>query len=374
MRVPGGDAAQCALIPANNIAPAPAACKDAIALPASKTPQRAARRGSGGVTINDVARLAGVSAITVSRALNGPAAVSPLTLEKVRDAVARTGYVPNLLAGGLASNRSRLVAALVPTIAGPVFLQTIQALTETLAAAGCQLMLGQSGYADSREDALIDAIVGRRPEGIVLTGIMHSPEGRRKLAASGIPVVETWDLSAAPIDMLVGFSHEQAGAAVAEFLCAKGYRHPAIVTADDHRASLRKLGFERALRARGIAAAPLYTVAAPTTFRHGRESLRKLLADHPGIDAVFCSSDLMAHGVITEAQARGLYIPGDLAVVGFGDLAFAADLNPALSTVHIDGPSIGRQAAQFIIDRSTGRDPGPRIRDIGFSVIERASA
>jgi LacI family gluconate utilization system Gnt-I transcriptional repressor len=335
---------------------------------------RAARRGTGGVTINDVAKLAGVSAITVSRALNSPQAVSPLTLEKVRAAVSNTGYVPNLLAGGLASNRSRLVAALVPTLAGPVFLQTIQALTAELAAAGCQLMLGQSGYADSREDALIDAIVGRRPEGIVLTGIMHSPEGRRKLAASGIPIVETWDLSETPIDMLVGFSHYRAGVAVAEYLCDRGHKHPAIVTADDHRASQRRAGFAETLRARGLAAPPVYTVSAPTTFRHGRESLRHLLAEHPRIDAVFCSSDLMAHGLITEAQARGLTVPGDLAVVGFGDLDFAADLNPALTTVHIDGPTIGRQAAQFIIDRAAGRDPGPLIRDIGFSVVARASA
>jgi LacI family gluconate utilization system Gnt-I transcriptional repressor len=203
---------------------------------------------------------------------------------------------------------------------------------------------------------------------------MHSPEGRRKLAASGIPIVETWDLSETPIDMLVGFSHYRAGVAVAEYLCERGHQHPAIVTADDHRASQRRAGFAETLRARGVAAPPVYTVSAPTTFRHGRESLRHLLAEHPRIDAVFCSSDLMAHGLITEAQARGLTVPGDLAVVGFGDLDFAADLNPALTTVHIDGPTIGRQAAQFIIDRAAGRDPGPLIRDIGFSVVARASA
>jgi transcriptional regulator with XRE-family HTH domain len=136
-------------------------------------PDRSARRGSGGITLSDVAKLAGVSAITVSRALNTPDLVTPETREKVRHAVERTGYVPNLLAGGLASNRSRLVAAVVPTIAGPVFLETIQALTEALAQKGYQLMLGQSGYDNSREDALIDAIVGRRPDGIVLTGIMR---------------------------------------------------------------------------------------------------------------------------------------------------------------------------------------------------------
>ncbi len=160
--------------------------------------ERRARRGSGRITLADVAKLAGVSAITASRALNTPDQVSPDTLQRIREAVERTGYVPNMLAGGLASARSRLVAAVVPTVAGPVFLETIQALTDALAESGYQLMLGQGGYANSREDALLDAIIGRRPDGIVLTGIMHSAEGRRRLLAAGIPVVETWDLTPDP--------------------------------------------------------------------------------------------------------------------------------------------------------------------------------
>ena len=150
------------------------------------------RRGSGSITLSDVAKVAGVSAITASRALNTPDKVSADALKRVQDAILRTGYVPNMLAGGLASSRSRLVAALVPTIAGPVFLETVQALTEARADAGYQLMLGQSGYSGAREAALLDAIIGRHPDGIVLTGIMHSAEGRRRLLAAGIPVVETW--------------------------------------------------------------------------------------------------------------------------------------------------------------------------------------
>ena len=183
----------------------------------SPTPRRA-RRGSGAVTLHDVARLAGVAPISASRALNTPGQVSEELLRKVTEAVAHTGYVPNRVAGGLASARSRLVAVLVPTISGPVFLETINALTEALAAHGYQLMLGQSGYADSREDALLDAIIGRRPDGIVLTGIMRSPEGRRRLLAAGIPVVETWDFTPTPLDMLVGFSHVDVGRAVVAFL------------------------------------------------------------------------------------------------------------------------------------------------------------
>ena len=343
------------------------------AQPAVKTTQRAARRGTGGITLDDVSKLAGVSAITVSRALNTPAMVSPETLERVREAVARTGYVPNLMAGGLASNRSRLVAALVPTIAGPVFLETIQALTESLAEAGCQLMLGQSGYTGAREDALIDAIIGRRPDGIVLTGIMHSAHGRQRLLASSIPVVETWDLTPTPIDMLVGFSHEKAGAAVADHLFERGYRHPGLVTADDHRATMRRTGFVNRLRELGIDEVPVVVTLPPTTLAAGREGLLQMRAEHPKTDVVFCSSDALAHGVITEAQASGLVVPRDIAVMGFGNLGFAAHTHPALSTVHIDGTAIGRQAARFILDRVEGLDTGPRIRDIGFSLINRAS-
>ncbi|WP_232080760.1 LacI family DNA-binding transcriptional regulator [Variovorax sp. SRS16] len=339
----------------------------------TKPPARPARRSSGGITLDDVSKLAGVSAITVSRALNSPDLVSPKTREKVRLAVERTGYVPNLLAGGLASNRSRLVAALVPTIAGPVFLETVQALTEALAEKGYQLMLGQSGYHNSREDALIDAIVGRRPDGIVLTGIMRSAEGRRRLLASGIPVVETWDLTPTPVDMLVGFSHEQVGAATAKFLHGKGYRRPAVISGDDHRANLRRSGFEQSWRALGGKRIETCAVPAPTTLGSGRGALAQLLAAAPRIDVVACSSDALAHGVITEAHARGLRVPQDIAVMGFGDLGFAQHAHPAISTVRIDGTAIGRQAARFIVDRAEGRPIESKIVDLGFSLIERAS-
>lgn len=343
-------------------------------LPGTLTKSARARRpGTGGITLSDVAKLAGVSAITVSRALNTPAAVSPDTLERVRSAISRSGYVPNLMAGGLASNRSQLVAALVPTIAGIVFLETVQALTDALALAGYQLILGQSGYTGEREDALIDAIVGRRPDGIVLTGIMHSPEARRRLLASGIPVVETWDITPTPIDMIVGFSHEKVGQEVADYLCEKGYRRPAMVTANDPRAMLRQTGFEQRCAALGLPKVPVFTVPAPSSLGSGRSGFSDLQTSCPDTDVVFCSSDLIAHGVMTEAQARGMRVPEDIAVMGFGNLSFAAHTHPMLTTVNIDGTGMGRQAARFILDRVAGRDTGPKVRDLGFSIAERAS-
>ena len=339
-----------------------------------KTPPRRARRGSGAVTLHDVAKLAGVAPITASRALNHPTQVSDEVRQKVREAIARTGYVPNRLAGGLASTRSRLVAAVVPTIAGPVFLETVQSLTESLAEHGYQLMLGQAGYAGSREDALLEAIIGRRPDGIVLTGILHSAEGRRRLLASGIPVVETWDLTPTPIDMLVGFSHVEVGRAVARFLHARGRRHLAVVTGDDERAMRRFAALRDEAQLLGLAEVRCAPVTAPTTLRSGRTATAGLLAADPRIDAVFCSSDLLALGVLTEARVQGASVPDRLAVVGFGDLEFAADLDPALTTVHIKGAAIGRQAAQFIVDRAEGRQVPQKVIDIGFSIVERRSA
>jgi LacI family gluconate utilization system Gnt-I transcriptional repressor len=337
------------------------------------TPPRRTRRSSGAVTLHDVARLADVAPITASRALNTPDRVSPEVLGKVTDAVRRTGYVPNLLAGGLASTRSRLVAAVVPTIAGPVFLQTVHALTEALAAKGYQLMLGQSGYVDSREDALLEAIIGRRPDGIVLTGIVHSAQGRKRLLAAGIPVVETWDLTPTPIDMLVGFSHEAVGRQVAAFLHAKGRRRLAVVAGDDERSRRRHGAFCTAAAEWGLREVRTVVVPAPTTLRSGRSALAELLRARKAVDAVFCSSDLLALGVITEAQARSIDVPGELAVMGFGDLEFAADTNPALTTVRIDAAAIGREAARFIVERAEGRAVSQRIVDVGFSIVDRQS-
>lgn len=337
-------------------------------------PTRRARRGSGAVTLHDVAKLAGVAPITASRALNTPGQVSPEVLQKVTEAVSQTGYVRNRLAGGLASTRSRLVAAVVPTIAGPVFLQTLQSLTEALAEHGYELMLGQSGYVNSREDALLDAIIGRRPAGIVLTGIMHSPEGRRRLLTAGIPVVETWDLTPTPLDMLVGFSHVDVGRAVVDFLYAKGRRRLALIAGDDERSRRRQQAFQAAAQAAGLPEVAVVIVPAPTTLKSGRRALVELLQKSPDIDAVFCSSDLLALGVMTEAQVRGMAVPGQLAVVGFGDLEFAADLHPALTTVRIDATAIGRQAAQFIVDSAEGLPIDQRVVDVGFSIVDRASA
>ena len=332
------------------------------------------RRGSGAITLRDVAKLAGVAPITASRALNTPDQVSPDVLQKVNDAVARTGYVPNRMAGGLASSRSRLIAAVVPSTVVSVFMETIEALNGTLFEAGYQLMLGQSGYSAAREELLLEAIIGRRPDGIFLTGILPPGKGRTRLLASGIPVVETWDLTPTPIDMLVGFSHTQIGQEVARFLTGKGHRHLALVRAEDDRAARRATAFKEAVARLGLPAVHEVSVGGERTLKSGRNACARLLAEYPQVQAVFCSSDLLALGVMTEARARGLLVPSQLAVMGFGDVPFVSDMVPALTTVRINGADIGARAARCLMDRAEGREVQQRIVDVGFSVVERDSA
>lgn len=321
------------------------------------------------VTLHEVAQVAGVSVITASRAVSKPHLVSEATLARVREAVERTGYVRNLMAGGLKSARTRTVAALVPALAVAQFLPTLQTLTDTLEAEGYQLILGQSGYGRSREDALIHAMIGRRPDGVVVTGLIRSPASRERLQRAGIPVVETWDLSDQPVDRVVGFSHVKVGAALGGYFLRKGWHRVGVASGDDERALARRDGFQSAF-GREL---PTAIVEAPSGLASGRQALTALLQQDPGLRAVACSSDQMAQGVITEAQCRGLRVPQDLAVSGFGDADFSAHMAPALTTVQVDGRHIGELAARLIMGRYEAGAAGPRITDVGFHIVERAS-
>lgn len=339
----------------------------------SRRTRTASPRATGAVTLADVARLAGVSPITVSRVLNHPDLVTAETIAHVQQAIERTGYVPNLLAGGLASKKSRLVAAIVPSITNGIFVETIEALTDRLWQAGYQVLLGLSGYPPAREEALLAAVLSRRPDGIFLTGINHSPEARQRLIASRIPIVEAWDMTPTPLDMLVGFSHEEVGAAVARHLVAKGHRRFGMIWADDTRALARRRGFLRVLAARRIAEPRIETVAAPSTLGLGRRSLARLLDSGTPPTAVFCSSDVLAHGALEEARSRGLAMPQSLALMGFGDFEFAQHTFPALSTVRIERAAIGRLAAELILARIAGERPAQPVVDVGFAIVDRAT-
>ena len=323
--------------------------------------------------MEDVARAAGVSAITVSRALNAPDKLAPATLRAVRDAIDRLGYVPNLTAGSLASNRSRIVAVIVPTIANSIFAETVGGLAKALAHHGYQLLLGQTGYRLEEEASLVDAFLGRRVDGLVLTGVAHARGVRGRLRRAGVPVVETWDLTARPIDMAVGFGNDEAGRAAARYLIAKGRRSLAFIGGPDDRSAKRLAGFRDTARECGTGEVLVATLPPSASPGEGAEALAGLLGrGRP--DAVFCSNDTIAAGVLFECARRRIAVPRDLAVMGFADLPIAAAIEPTLTSIQVRATEMGSRAAAMLLARLTGEAPRDRIVDLGFEIVERASA
>lgn len=325
------------------------------------------------ITLKDVAKVAGLSPITISRALNSPELVKADTLAKVNKAIEATGYIPNLLAGSLASNRSKLIAAATPQINNTMFVDILQALSGQLSERGYHMLICMTGYSLQAEESFITTILSRRPDGIVLTGIEHTQALRKKLLSANIPILETWDYTPTPLDMLVGFSHEKIGQCIAQYLLNKGYKKFAFVWADDNRAQQRKKAMFETLQAADIDihTIPTYHTVTPASFSEGRKGLATLLAQPHAFDVVVCSSDILAQGVISEATARGLSIPKQVAIMGFGDLSFAQYNTPAISTVAIDRLNLGKIAANMLVDSIEGKTIPQKIIDIGFKLEER---
>jgi LacI family gluconate utilization system Gnt-I transcriptional repressor len=317
--------------------------------------------------------------MTVSRTLSAPDSVKEKARLRVLEAVRTTGYVPNLVAGSLRSNRTRLIACLVPVISsGSAFLTAVQAMSAAFAAAGYQVMLGEKGYDPGREEQLVDAILARRPDGVVVVGVMQSEQARSRLRATGIPVVEAWDMTDDPIDMVVGFSHYRAGRAIAAYLHSQGRKRAGMITVSEPRAVARAKGFVAEARRLGLVRKgeplPTHTVDAPSRMRHGRDGVTALRPVDCKIDALYCASDLIAHGALIECASQGIVVPEHLAVVGFGDLDFAADTLPALTTLRVDSRAIGHAAATNMVARIEGEGPAQLVLDFGFEIVRRASA
>jgi LacI family transcriptional regulator, gluconate utilization system Gnt-I transcriptional repressor len=329
------------------------------------------RRSTGAVTLSDVAKVSGVSPITVSRVLNHPELVSPRTLDVVQRGIDRTGYVPNLVAGGLVSSRSHYVAAVVPDISSR-FSESIQSLTEKLSENGYQVILATSMYSASREESLLMALLGRRPEGMFLTGISHTDQTRRRLAIAKIPVVETGDLTPTPIDVVIGFSQEKAGEAIAEYLVNLGYKSFGVISTTEARSEKRRTAFMSVLAKKDLSDVVTVQMEGPAGFQKGREALSRLLELGKLPRAVYCSTDMLAQGALAEAQARRIPVPDDLALMGFWDFDFAAHTFPALSTVHIDLATLGRLAAEALLARFEGKRVDT-VMDIGFQIIQRGT-
>lgn len=332
-------------------------------------------RRRSGATLADVAQTAGVSTATVSRALNMPELLSKETLGRVHSAIATTGYIPALATGSVVTNRSRLIAVMVPSSPLGLFDSTVRAAASALDEGGYQSLLGIYNR-DATREKIVTQILSRKPGGLILIGLPVSPDVRTLLVESRLPIVETWEMPLAPIDMVAGISHHDIGVAIGNFLLRKGYKRPIIFSTHSSRGYVRRYGLSRVLMEAGLSEPRSIDHSLPGTIGEGRKSFAALWDAGERPDVIICASDWLAHGVIIEAAHRGVRVPDDVAVVGFGDFDFAQELEPALTTVRIDGKEIGQQAADMMLmalnnDRRD-REKAPRV-DVGFTLMERRS-
>jgi LacI family transcriptional regulator, gluconate utilization system Gnt-I transcriptional repressor len=324
----------------------------------------------------DVARLAGVSMATVSRALRKPDIVSPDVRGRIDEAIERLSYRRNLVAGALASARSMTIGVIIPSIINSFFAATIEALEQGMAGSGYQLMLGNTAYSAEAERQLVSSFLAWSPAAMVLTGRRHDGETVRALLSSHIPVLEMWELSDHPIDMIVGFSHRTVGQLVFSHFAARGARRLGFIGAymdRDYRTADRHAGFVEAALQSGHAAPAEIRLSERASAMGGSFALRELMAHDPKIDAVFCSNDMIALGALFEARRLGLSIPDQLKICGFGDLEFAASCEPPLSTVRPPGREIGAQIAKLLRGRLDGTIDGGGSFDLGVELVPRGS-
>ena len=306
------------------------------------------------IKMEDVARAVGVSAMTVSRALKHDGVVSPATRRRILEVVKELGYVPDQIAGSLSSKRSGFVAVLAPSLNNRPLAETVHALAETLEEAGLQILIGYTNYETKREERLLTELLQRRPEAIVVISDGHSPRSRKLMRESGIPIVQLWDWPARPIDNVVGFSNEDVAGGVVRFLAGRGYRRLAYLGETDDegtRGARRRMGFVREIEQLKLGPVRLHDQAPPPlNMLEGRAALPQMLKRWPDIDAIVCVSDPCAFGVLMEAQALGLQVPSQLAVVGFGDFDVSRCCTPSLTTVAVDGARIGREAGMLLLN------------------------
>jgi LacI family transcriptional regulator, gluconate utilization system Gnt-I transcriptional repressor len=332
--------------------------------------------GSPSVGMRDVARRAGVSTITVSRVLASAPNVSADTRARVIKAVEELGYIPNHLARNFGLSRTPLVGVIVPTVANLMFADKIEALAEELRPHGLQLLVTHSAYSTETEAVLVEALVAQRPSGIVLTGVTHSPRVYDLLHRSGIPTVETWNLTSDPIDMVVGFSNRLAAAAMTRHLAECGYRHIGFVhpfTDANDRAVDRLHGYRDAIQELGLPVRPELERASPFGFASGAAALTDLVSNAQPLDGIFFGNDALATGALLECRRRGIRVPDDLGIAGFDDVDLAAQLDPPLTTVRIPMREIGRQTGQLLLARlRDAKLPSTNI-DLGYQIIKRGS-
>lgn len=325
------------------------------------------------VTMKDIAKALNVSVMTVSRAFKADSSVNAATRAKVLEAARALGYIFDATAANLRTQSTNFVAVIIPSINNANFADMVGALSDTLAEAGMQVLLGNSGYDIADEEVLIEQLLRRKPDAIVLTGGRHSAQGRALLAAAGIPVIETWDLPPDPIGYVVGFSNAACMHALVDHFVAQGRKRIAFIGGDansDTRGADRRKGFIAAMQRHDLNPTRLINAGhTPLSMREGAQAMARLLDTMPDTQAVIGVSDPVAFGALSECQRRGVAVPSDIAIAGFGAYEISAVSHPTLTTIDPQPRLIGQEAARLILRlRQEGPDvlPAPKVTTINW--------
>lgn len=328
----------------------------------TKTPGIDPRRT---LTLRDVSEASGVSEMTVSRVLRNRGDVSDATRERVLEAARNLGYVPNKIAGALASQRVNLVGVVIPSLSNMVFPEVLAGVSDTLEDTGLQPVVGVTNYSPEREETVIYEMLSWRPSGMIVAGLEHTDASRAMLAQAGIPIVEIMDIDGEPVDSAVGISHRRAGRQMAEAIIAAGYRRIAFcgtMMPYDHRAKKRLEGFEEALRKAGLQLADREYYSGGSALLKGREMTEAVLKRTPDVDFVYYSNDMIGAGGLLYCLEKGIDVPGKVGLAGFNGVELLDGLPRRLATMDACRLEIGRRAAEIIAGKHDGT--------IGGEVIE----
>jgi LacI family transcriptional regulator, gluconate utilization system Gnt-I transcriptional repressor len=326
--------------------------------------------------MKDVARLAGVSTMTVSRAMRAPERVSPHVLALVQSAITQSGYVPNRIAGSLSSNRTAVVALIVPSLRNALYAEMIKGISDVLMRNNLHLMISDSGFDLEEEEQLVSEYVAQRVCGIVLHSTKHTQRTVDVLRASTTACVETGTLVTQPIDMVVSYSNFAAGKAMAAHLLSQGYRRFAfasLAVATSERLRQRRNGFLAGLRQAGFGIDASLIQEVEPGLESGSRALARIVETNPHVDAVFFAGDVLAAGALFECQRRGLAVPSRIAVAASDDNDLMQNMVPPLTTVAFPRYAIGVRSAELIVARTRGEDVPVKRVDMGFTVIQRGS-
>ncbi|PUE56363.1 LacI family transcriptional regulator [Limnohabitans sp. 2KL-17] len=335
-------------------------------------------RATGRITLSDVARAAGVSPSTVSRALRGERAVDPALIERVQAVSSRLGYVPDPAARALASQRSNHVAILIPLLSNALFVDLLDAAQKTLRAAGFQTLMGVTHYDASEEEQLLREQLLHRPAGLLVTGLDHNPVTRKLMESIQVPCVHLMDLPGSTMadqPYCVGFQQAEAGAALTRHVLSTGRKRIAFAAAQlDPRVMQRLNGWRSALQAAGVYEPTLeFLNPAPSSLALGGVMFEQIMQQRPSVDAIFFCNDDLAQGALMTALRMGIAVPSQVAIAGFNDLTGSDQMLPTLTTVRTPRAQIGEAAAQMLLMLMRGEAPPSAQIDLGFEILHRQS-